>query len=156
MLQALSKPRIQAFLVWCLALANTVALIIVAILLRDAPVSQQIVAIAASRACVFVLGFLPTRMMIAVHFASVRARDIVATVGPGVLAGTVMILAVIALGTSVHFIGHNPLLTLGLSGSIAVLLGFGTILLLDHQLRKSAFDICLNIMYWCAQRTRAK
>lgn len=142
LLQAISKPGIQAAMVWCLAIANTVAFIIVGIFFQNAPVGQQIIGIAGSRVSLFVLAFLPVNMIVIMRFSGVTLRDLMATAGPPLLSGIFIILTMIGLESTIGQMGIPPLFALFINAIIAIFVGAGTTMILDRELRGFLSNIC--------------
>lgn len=136
LLQAVSKPNIQALMVWCLALSNTVAFIIVGILLDDASLEGQIIGIAGSRASLFVLLFMPINIMFAVRIAGITGYELLATVGPSILIGTLILLVVMVLKSTFAAIGLTPLVELVFTGIFAGSVGLGATIFLDRHVRE--------------------
>jgi PST family polysaccharide transporter len=75
-LQAAGRPGLQACMAWVIAIGITVAFIIVGLLTKHLTGYWQVTLMAASRAVVFLLLFLPVNLALARYITGVSYRDL--------------------------------------------------------------------------------
>lgn len=143
-LQAAGRPGLQAAMAWLLAFGITVAFIIVGLLTRQLTGYWQVTLMAASRAGVFVLLFLPVNLTLARLVTGVSYRDLFAVTWRTILIGiNIFVLVKYSAVTLRSF--HAPLV---LKVLVESLVGFSvwgaSLFLLDQRIRKQFESVSRN------------
>ncbi|MBI2924461.1 MAG: lipopolysaccharide biosynthesis protein [Verrucomicrobia bacterium] len=137
-LQAAGRPGLQACQAWVLALATTLSFAVVGMLTRNADSYWQVVLMAASRAGVFILIFLPVNFALLRLVSGVKGKDLFAATWPSMLTGLTIFVSVRLLALWLPHT-HVPLtVQLVLEGIVAAGVGGGCLLAVDDEARTAA------------------
>jgi teichuronic acid exporter len=133
---AVGRPGTRTLWVWSIALVSAATFIPVAALLRDEDVGTQVVGIAASRAAVFMLVFVPLTLVIAARLVGLQRVSVIAPLIVPTLAGLAAIAAVALLSAA----GLRTVLPAGVALLLATVVAVGVavavILALDLSARR--------------------
>jgi O-antigen/teichoic acid export membrane protein len=135
LLFAVGRPRFRAIMLWVLGAISAAVVVAVGSALDDSAIEDQIVGMAASRALLFMLVFVPINVAIIVHLTGLRVRELL----PGVPAPLASGLAALAAGTALTATGVldglRPLPALVVAGAVTASLAAGVLVLLDARVR---------------------
>jgi len=138
LLQARSKPHLLAFLCWIDAVLVTVALVSVAMLLRNAPVSKQILGIALARLLVSLVIDAPLHLVLLFRVSQITIRQFFSAIMPAIIAAT-GVAGLNFLITARHLDQNRPpVLSLAICAALSAVVAGGLLYLTDGELRKWA------------------
>jgi len=134
-LQAVGKPHYLAALTWLQTVVGCGAAVLVALHLRQAPVWQQTMGIAAIRLTMSILVGIPLLLFVLPRLCPVSRRDILATVAPSLAAAGVVFSAVTGLSALGLTHRWGPMVGLLLVVPFGAATGGITLYSLDEVLR---------------------
>jgi O-antigen/teichoic acid export membrane protein len=138
-LKAVGRPGMVTLFVWSVAITTTLMFIISGIILKNFSIAQQIVGVAAFRAFIVVIIFLPINLFLIIRFAGVTIRDLFTAISSPILAGAAIILVVLGMKSAVDSLGLRPLMAFGLTGMVAAMAGVITMISADNRFRNLIF-----------------
>jgi teichuronic acid exporter len=146
LLFAVAKPHFRTIVVWLLALVSTAALVVVALLLRGHPTSEQVLGVALSRALVFVGLFVPISLALIWRVSGVTPRSLL-SLAPVPVASGLAAAGVVALVRVTGLVADLPaVLALLIVGGLGAAAGFSVLLVLEPRVRAEARALLLVIM----------
>ena len=144
--RAIGRPYVDAAMKWGFAIPTILSLTTVAWLVGDTAPRDQAAAIAASRAVLFGLVFLPVSAFVVKRLLPGVA--LLVPLLPSLLACLGGAAAVLALD-ALHLLPREPVLLAALAkGVVATALVYGALLLADAGLRSSLRDLASRMPAW--------
>lgn len=138
LLFAVGRAAFRAIMLWLLGAASAITVVVVAELLQSASEERQLFGVAASRAVLFLLVFVPVNLVIVEWLTGLRIRAFLAmTVAPAA-AGGAAIAVVWALQEATAIESISPFAGLVVAGVLATVTAVGTLLSLDPRSREYA------------------
>jgi PST family polysaccharide transporter len=134
LLSAKGKPHLMAVLTWTVNVVSISTLLVVAILLKNAPVTRQITGIAYTRLAVGAGLMAPIFLFYLLRFSQTPLKSFLRAIGPSSFAACATSAAVVFLNLSGLLRGLRPTVSLAADLIAGGLAGLGTLLLLDRQL----------------------
>lgn len=138
LLFAVGRPAFRAVMLWLLGAASAGAVVAVASLLQSASEERQIFGVAASRALLFLVVFVPVNLVIVEWLTRFRVRAFLAMTPPPVASGLAAIAVVWVLREATAIESVAPLAGLVVAGVLAVVTATVTLLSLDPRSREYA------------------
>jgi PST family polysaccharide transporter len=137
LLSAKGKPHLLAVLTWTINTVSIAALLVVAILLKNASVTRQITGIALIRLAVGAVLMAPIFLFFLLRSSQTPLKSFLRTIAPSSLAACATSVAVMVLNLSGLLKGLRPTVSLVADVIVGGLAGIGTLLVLDGQLLAS-------------------
>jgi PST family polysaccharide transporter len=134
LLAAKSKPHLLAALTWTINAVSIGALLVVAMVLKDATVTRQIMGIALIRLAVGAGIMAPIFLFFLLRFSQTPLKSFLRAIGPSSLAACTTSVAVIFLNLSGLLKGLRSAVCLAAVVIAGALAGIGTLLVLDRHL----------------------
>jgi PST family polysaccharide transporter len=138
LLVAMAKPALRIFTFWFFAAVSAATFAVVAIFIEHKKTHTQVLGMAASRAALFALLFLPVCIVLIAHLADMPLRRLLPALRTPVLSGGAAVLVVLALELSGALDGVKPIVGLCVTLPLAALAAGGTVLLLEPSVRATA------------------
>jgi O-antigen/teichoic acid export membrane protein len=135
LLFAVSRPRFRAIMLWVLGAVSAAVVVAVGSALDDSAVDDQLVGMAASRALLFVLVFVPINVAIIVHLTGLRVRELLPGVPAPLASGLAAFGGVTGVAATGVLDGLRPLPALVVAGTLASVLAVVVLVLLDARVR---------------------
>jgi len=118
-----------------------VTFVIVAIALKNATITVQIMGIALSRLAFFLFLFAPVCIVLAMRYCQFSFREFVEATSPSVLSGISCIVTVTTITASGMIRNLTPVAGLVLSAIPAIVISAAVLLLLDGRLRAEVVQL---------------
>ncbi len=134
-LEAAGKPGLLALITWTLTVVTVTSLTGVATLLADAAVGQQILGIAATRLVVFVLLYLPVRIIVLKRMVGITLSQLIRETLPAAGSGAAVWLFARGISATPWIEGLPPLAALFMAAVPTALCALAMLLLFDRPLR---------------------
>jgi PST family polysaccharide transporter len=138
LLFAVAKPYLRVFMVWFFAAVSAGTFTVVALLLEGSSTKSQVLGMAASRAGLFVLVFIPVNLLLIAHVADMPLRGILPVLRSPFLSGAAAGVAVLALKATGALDSVVPVVGLGATLPLAVATATATLLALEPGVRATA------------------
>ncbi|HEU4450251.1 MAG TPA: lipopolysaccharide biosynthesis protein [Gaiellaceae bacterium] len=138
LLFAVGRPAFRAVMLWLLGAASAAAVAVVAGLLETASDERQIFGVAASRAVLFVLVFVPVNLIIVRWLTGFGFREFARMAAAPTAAGVAAIAVVLLLRETTAIESAPPIAGLAVAAVLAVATAVGTLLALDARAREYA------------------
>jgi PST family polysaccharide transporter len=135
LLLATNRPRVVAVHIWIVGGLIVAALLAVGLPLRSAPVSEQIIGVAAAKTAVVVIAFGAVRMIITMRLCGITCAALARAVRTGVVAGLVAVV-VGRLGTMGPGASEAPLVQLLWQGAACSAAALLVVLALEPEARR--------------------
>jgi PST family polysaccharide transporter len=147
MLQALAKVRLAASLEWARTIAGGVVLVIAGYIARSSPVNVQILSIALARLVTGVLLTTPVFLYLLMRLTGISIRDLLASVGPSLLASVAVISSVLVFQSFGFLHNSRPAFLLTAEVVVGGLAAIPTLLMLEPRLRVIVSRVT-KITFW--------
>lgn len=141
LLFAVGRPAFRAVMLWLLGGASATAVVVVASLLRSASEERQIVGVAASRALLFLVVFVPINLLVVRRLTGFGLRAFAALAAAPAAAGAAAVGVVLVLREATAIESLPPGAGLAVAALLAATTAVGTLLALDPRSRRYARDL---------------
>jgi PST family polysaccharide transporter len=138
LLFAVGRPAFRAIMLWLLGAASAAAVVGIASLLQSASEERQIFGVAASRALLFLVVFVPINLVVIEWLTGLRLRAFMAMTPAPVAAGGAAIAVVWLLQEATAIESIPPLAGLAIAAFVAAGTAAATLFSLDARFREYA------------------
>jgi O-antigen/teichoic acid export membrane protein len=138
LLFAVGRPGFRAIMLWLLGAASALTVVVVADLLQPASEERQLFGVAASRAVLFLVVFVPINLVIVEWLTGLRVRAFLAMTAVPVAAGGAALAVVWILREATAIESVPPVVGLAVAAVLAAVTAAGTLLSLDPRSREYA------------------